>query len=147
MAYDLKFVASQFRWLHSQQLQHNFRLGFWTMNLLLKPRNMLNIVTGYFRGLWRTWAACFIKAARRRHCQRKLDRSLREAEDRLQDVLVNESGSTPSLGATIYASRFAANALKGLRQSDVCSSRPTQRLMPLLPHHKPAEPDFTAKHR
>ncbi|XP_062091417.1 cyclic nucleotide-gated ion channel 1-like [Humulus lupulus] len=125
MANDLKFVASQFRRLHSKQLQHIFR--FYSLQ-------------------WRTWAACFVQAAWRRHCKRKLDKSLREAEDMLQDVLVNESGSTPSLGATIYASRFAANALRGLRQSGVRSSRPTQRLMPLLPQ-KPAEPDFTAEHR
>ncbi|XP_062088934.1 cyclic nucleotide-gated ion channel 1-like [Humulus lupulus] len=125
MADDLKFVASQFRRLHSKQLQYTFRS---------------------YSLQWKTWAACFIQVAWRRHCKRKLDKSLREAEYRLQDVLVNESGSTPSLGATIYASRFAANALRGLRQSSVRSFRPTQRLMPLLPQ-KPAEPDFTAEHR
>lgn len=33
MADDLKFVASQFRRLHSKQLQHSFRQGFKTMSL------------------------------------------------------------------------------------------------------------------
>ncbi|KAM6583889.1 hypothetical protein CsatB_010891 [Cannabis sativa] len=124
MADDLKFVASQFRRLHSKQLQHTFR---------------------YHSLQWKTWGACFIQAAWRRHCKRKLEKSLREAEDRLQDALVNEIGSTPSLGATIYASRFAANLIRGLRRSRVRNSRPTQRLLPLLPQ-KPAEPDFTSEH-
>nr|POF23683.1 cyclic nucleotide-gated ion channel 1 [Quercus suber] len=83
-ATDLKFVASQFRRLHSKQLRHAFR--FYSLQ-------------------WRTWAACFIQVAWRRHYKRKLDKSLREAEDRLQDALANEPGMSPSLGATIYASR------------------------------------------
>ena len=95
---------------------------------------------------WRTWAACFIQAAWRRHCKRKHENSLREAEDRLQDALANKAGTTPSLGATIYASRFAANALRALRQSGARSSRPPHRLLPLLPQ-KPAEPDFTTEGR
>lgn len=82
----------------------------------------------------------------RRHCKRKLDKSLREAEDRLQNALANEVGSTPSLGATIYASRFAANALRTMRKNGAVSARPPQRLLPLLPQ-KPAEPDFTAEGR
>ncbi|PON51343.1 Voltage dependent potassium channel [Parasponia andersonii] len=130
---DLKFVASQFRRLHSKQLQHRFRQGF---------------QTAFYSLQWRTWGACFIQAAWRRHCKRKLDKSLREAEDRLQDALASEAGSgtTPSLGATIYASRFASNALRALRQSGMRSARPQQRLLPLLPQ-KPAEPDFTAESR
>ncbi|KAL3737552.1 hypothetical protein ACJRO7_019141 [Eucalyptus globulus] len=48
--YDLKFVASQFRCLHSKQLQHTFR---------------------FYSQQWRTWAACFIQATWRRHCRRK----------------------------------------------------------------------------
>nr|XP_048334488.1 cyclic nucleotide-gated ion channel 1-like [Ziziphus jujuba var. spinosa] len=125
MADDLKFVASQFRRLHSKQLRHDFR--FYSLQ-------------------WRTWAACFIQVAWRRHCKRKLDKSLREAEDRLQNALANEVGSTPSLGATIYASRFAANALRTMRKNGAVSARPPQRLLPLLPQ-KPAEPDFTAEGR
>ena len=90
---------------------------------------------------WRTWAACFIQVAWRRHYKRKLDKSLREAEDRLQDALANEPGMSPSLGATIYASRFASNALRSLRQNRASNPRVAQRLLPLLPQ-KPAEPNF-----
>ncbi|GMY15255.1 cyclic nucleotide-gated ion channel 1-like [Fagus crenata] len=120
MADDLKFVASQFRRLHSKQLQHTFRQG--------------------------TWGACFLQVAWRRYCKRKHDKSLREAEDRLQDALANEANSSPSLGATIYASRFAANALRALRQNSAHKTRVSQRLLPLLPQ-KPAEPNFAAENR
>ncbi|XP_062154991.1 cyclic nucleotide-gated ion channel 1-like [Alnus glutinosa] len=126
MAEDLKFVASQFRRLHSKQLQHAFR---------------------FYSQQWKTWAACFIQAAWHRYCRRKLDKSLREAEERLQDALANEGGTlqtAPSLGATIYASRFAANALQALRRKGAPSPRVPQRLLPLLPQ-KPAEPNFAAE--
>ncbi|XP_021279648.1 probable cyclic nucleotide-gated ion channel 10 isoform X2 [Herrania umbratica] len=125
MADDLKFVASQFRRLHSKQFQHTFK---------------------FYSVQWQTWAASFIQAAWRRHCKRKLVKSLREAEDQLQNALAKESGTSPSLGATLYASKFAANALRILRHSSSQTTRLPQRLPPLLPQ-KPAEPDFTAEYR
>ncbi|XVF33181.1 hypothetical protein REPUB_Repub17cG0146500 [Reevesia pubescens] len=123
MADDLKFVACQFRRLHSKQFQHTFKL---------------------YSVQWQTWAASFIQAAWHRHCKRKLVKSLREAEDKLQDALLKESGTSPSLGATLYASKFAANALRTLRNNGSQSPRLPQRLPPLLPQ-KPAEPHFTAE--
>ncbi|KAF9600996.1 hypothetical protein IFM89_014981 [Coptis chinensis] len=66
---------------------------------------------------WRTWAACFIQAAWRRYCRKKLEESLSEEENRLKDALAQTGGSPPSLGATIYASRFAANILRTIRPS------------------------------
>ncbi|KAG4914110.1 hypothetical protein JHK86_054543 [Glycine max] len=84
MADDLKFVVSQFRHLHSKQLQQVFR---------------------FYSSQWRRWAATFIQAAWRRYWKKKIERSLREAEDELQDAFANEEGSSLSLGATIYASR------------------------------------------
>ncbi|KAI5423819.1 cyclic nucleotide-gated ion channel 1 isoform X1 [Lathyrus oleraceus] len=123
MADDLKFVASQFRRLiNSKQLQHTFRS---------------------YSPQWKTWGACFIQAAWRRYSKKKIERTLREAEDKLHDALANEEGSTISLGATIYASRFAANALRNLRRNNT-HKRMQPRLMPLLPP-KPAEPDFTTQ--
>ncbi|KHN21507.1 Putative cyclic nucleotide-gated ion channel 15, partial [Glycine soja] len=56
IAEDLKFVASQFRRLHSKQLRHKFR---------------------FYSHHWRTWAACFIQAAWRRHKKRKQVAELR----------------------------------------------------------------------
>ncbi|WVY90127.1 hypothetical protein V8G54_035641, partial [Vigna mungo] len=120
---DLKFVASQFRRLHSKQLRHTFR---------------------FYSQQWRTWAACFIQAAWRRYSKRKLEESLvEEEENRLQNVLAKSGGSSPSLGATIYASRFAANALTLLRRNGAKKGRVPERLPPML-LQKPAEPDFTA---
>ncbi|KAK6158733.1 hypothetical protein DH2020_006047 [Rehmannia glutinosa] len=54
-AEDLKFVANQFRRLHSKKLQHTFR---------------------YYSHHWRTWAACFIQAAWHRHKRRMMAKSL-----------------------------------------------------------------------
>ncbi|CAA2955865.1 cyclic nucleotide-gated ion channel 1-like [Olea europaea subsp. europaea] len=125
MADDLKFVASQFRRLHSKQLRHTFR---------------------FYSQQWRTWAACFIQAAWRRYYRKKLEESLREEENRLQDALVKGGGSSPSLGATIYASRFAANALRLLRRNGTKKARIPDRISPIL-LQKPAEPDFTAEER
>lgn len=121
---DLKFVASQFRRLHSKQLRHTFR---------------------FYSQQWRTWAACFIQAAWRRHCRRKLEKSLQEAEDRLKNALANEGGSSLSFGAAIYASRFAANALRNLRRGTAQHAKIKERLPPLLNLQKPTEPDFTSE--
>ncbi|KAM7268631.1 hypothetical protein ACFE04_010797 [Oxalis oulophora] len=123
MADDLKFVASQFRRLHSKQLRHTFRS---------------------YSQQWRTWAACFIQAAWRRYARKKHEESLREEEDRLQDALVNAGGHSPSLGATIYASRFAANILRTIRRSGTRKARVPDRVPPIL-LQKPAEPDFTSE--
>ncbi|CAN1158393.1 Cyclic nucleotide-gated ion channel 1 [Linum perenne] len=121
-AEDLKFVASQFRRLHSKQIRHTFR---------------------FYSQQWRTWAACFIQAAWRRYSKKKLEEALRQEEDRLQDALAKASGNSPSLGATIYASRFAANALRLLRRNSTRKTRVPERVPPML-LQKPAEPDFTA---
>ncbi|XP_039155284.1 cyclic nucleotide-gated ion channel 1-like [Eucalyptus grandis] len=117
--YDLKFVASQVRRLHGRHHQHIFR---------------------FYSRQWRTWAACFIQAAWHRHCKRKRDKALRDAEDRSHNALAKDGGASPSLAATICASRFAAKALRNLRKSG--SIKMPRRLPPLMPQ-KPAEPDFT----
>ncbi|KAH0658461.1 hypothetical protein KY289_027209 [Solanum tuberosum] len=123
VADDLKFVASQFRRLHSKQLRHTFR---------------------FYSGHWRTWAACFLQAAWRNYCRKKVEESLRVEESRLQDALAKEGSSSPSFGATIYASRFAANALRALRRNKANKARVPDRITPLL-LQKPTEPDFTAE--
>ncbi|KAL0886596.1 hypothetical protein Bca101_010579 [Brassica carinata] len=121
---NLKFVASQFRRLHSKQLRHTFR---------------------FYSQQWRTWAACFIQAFWRRCVKKRLEESLREEENRLQDALAKEAcGSSPSFGATMYASRFAANILRTIRKSgSVHKPRMLERMPPML-LQKPAEPDFNS---
>lgn len=121
---DFKFVASQFRRrLHSKQLRHAFR---------------------FYSQQWRTWAACFIQAGWRQYWRRKQENVLRETENsKLQDALAKEGGSSLSLGATIYASRFAINALRSVCRSVERQPRRVQRLPSLLNLPKPAEPDFS----
>lgn len=102
-AEDLKFVANQFRRLHSRKLQHTFR---------------------YYSHHWRTWAACFIQAAWQRYKRRKMANELmtresfsimgeqEEEDDGMQnsyDKAPVSSNSKQNLSVTILASRFAAN--------------------------------------
>ncbi|KAH9806104.1 cyclic nucleotide-gated ion channel 17 [Citrus sinensis] len=129
-AEDLKFVANQFRRLHSKKLQHTFR---------------------FYSHHWRTWAACFIQAAWRRYKKKKRGNAYtraesfasdeRETDETMQEEVERFSASSnPSqaklnLGVTILASRFAANTRRGAQKlKDVD--------MPKL--RKPEEPDFSA---
>ncbi|KAL7604814.1 hypothetical protein Lser_V15G15724 [Lactuca serriola] len=113
---DLMFVASQFRRLHSRRLQHTFR---------------------FYSQQWRTWAACYIQTAWRRHRKR-----MQELEDTLQDALatVRETSSL-SFGALIYVARFSSNALRMLRQINAQAQLSTPNLHLMLPL-KPAHPNF-----
>lgn len=113
---ELKFVASQFRRLHSRQVRHTFR---------------------FYSQHWRTWAACFIQAAWRRHTKRKIT-ELRRKEEEL-GLRNNLVGGTSSFGAAIYASRFAVNALRSVHRLRNRNSIGMMRLP------KPPEPDFTAE--
>ncbi|KAG6382756.1 hypothetical protein SASPL_157534 [Salvia splendens] len=131
-AEDLKFVANQFRRLHSKKLQHTFR---------------------YYSHHWRTWAACFIQVAWRRHKKRTTAKSLSMKEsfcvsdeghyshdenDKEEDesaACILSQPAMQSLGVTILASRFAANTRRGaLKAKNV--------QLPKL--QKPEEPDFSA---
>ena len=56
---DLKYVANQFKRLHSKRLQHAFR---------------------YYSHQWRSWGACFVQGAWRRYKKRKLARELMKQE-------------------------------------------------------------------
>uniref|UniRef100_A0A1J3IQ28 Putative cyclic nucleotide-gated ion channel 14 n=2 Tax=Noccaea caerulescens TaxID=107243 RepID=A0A1J3IQ28_NOCCA len=136
---DLRFVANQFRRLHSKKLQHTFR---------------------YYSHQWRTWAACFVQAGWRRYKRRKLAKSLslaesfssyeeeeeamaaaaateemsQEGEAQSSKARPHTSDVKPHFAATIFASRFAKN-----------TRRTAQKLkdveLPMLP--KPHEPDFS----
>ncbi|KAH0865751.1 hypothetical protein HID58_082962, partial [Brassica napus] len=128
IADELKFVASQFRRLHSRQVQHTFR---------------------FYSQQWRTWAACFIQAAWRRYTKRKKLEELRkdeEMEEESSAARLIAGGSGPySIRATFLASRFAANALRGVRKNRTAKllalSQPTKELLKV---QKPPEPDFSA---
>ena len=121
IAEELKFVASQFRRLHSRQVQHTFR---------------------FYSQQWRTWAACFIQAAWRRYHKRK-NAELRRKEEEEAEASEGSRGSVGggsfSIGATFLATRFAANALRGVHRNR--NARTARELVKL---QKPSEPDFTA---
>ncbi|GFP99715.1 putative cyclic nucleotide-gated ion channel 18 [Phtheirospermum japonicum] len=113
-AEDLKFVALQFKRLHSKRLQHAFR---------------------YYSHQWRTWAASYIEAAWRRYKRKKMARELAE-----QESLYNSSAQ--NLKATILASRFAANTKRGVaKKAQVVDASSSSLKMPKF--FKPEEPDFS----
>jgi len=139
-AEDLKFVANQFRRLHSRKLQHTFR---------------------FYSHHWRTWGACYVQAAWRRYKRRKLTQSLtlRESlsgsslgsffvagdekmnEETTEDQETsaqksNSSQAMQNLGVTILAKRFVINTRKGARKS-----KSVELPLPILA--KPEEPDFS----
>ncbi|XP_042486751.1 cyclic nucleotide-gated ion channel 17-like isoform X2 [Macadamia integrifolia] len=128
-AEDLKFVANQFRRLHSKKLQHTFR---------------------FYSHHWRTWAACFIQAAWRQYKRRKLAKDLCMQESLSFSYPLGEqanvereqegeetAASSPSrakqnLEVTILASRFAANTRRGAQKIKGVE----------ISLQKPEEPDF-----
>ncbi|KAL6510927.1 Protein CNGC15c [Orobanche gracilis] len=123
-AEDLKFVATQFRRLHSKQLRHRFR---------------------FYSQQWRGWAACFVQAAWRRYKKRKGSAELRALESL---VLESESESRGEVdrdvggsGVGVYArARLTASRRDGggvRKNADLGSS-----MMRSL--RKPAEPDFSS---
>ncbi|KAE8009601.1 hypothetical protein FH972_006029 [Carpinus fangiana] len=123
-AEDLKFIGTEFRRLHSKQVRHTFR---------------------FYSPQWRTWAACFIQAAWYRYCKKKLEETLQADENMLQHAIAKAGeSSTPSLGATIYATRFAVNALRTLRSNSTRKLAWVQERIPLKLPQKPAEPNFTS---
>lgn len=131
---ELKFITSQFRRLHSRQVQQTFR---------------------YYSQQWRTWAATFIQAAWRRHARRKLaelnqsdygesgsdySSSDDDYDDEQARLLTSSSSSRTDTGsssrfkATMFASRFASNAIRGV-------NRFRGKKIKLA---KPPEPDFSS---
>ncbi|KAJ4822282.1 Protein CNGC15c [Turnera subulata] len=114
---DLKFVASQFRRLHSKQLRHKFR---------------------FYSHQWRLWAACFIQAAWRRHKKRKEAAELRAREyPTSPPPRPNSQPHSPVSGFAMYASRLAATSRRGAIKHSTSDSSVVSSLQ------KPDEPDFS----
>lgn len=147
-AEDLKFVANQFKRLHSKKIQHAFR---------------------YHSHQWRSWGAGFIQTAWRRYIKRKLARELAKQESlyyspetvgvisfndsapllaEYADVgsssLGDASDGARLLGTTILASKFAKNTKRGANQKpkrDDPASLISMNVPMLM--MKPDEPDFS----
>ncbi|KAK8491731.1 hypothetical protein V6N13_138524 [Hibiscus sabdariffa] len=114
-AEDLKFVASQFRRLHSKQLRHKFR---------------------FYSHQWRTWAACFIQAAWRRFKKRKEAAELRAKENQM--MAAEAEAPAPGSGLAMCAARLAASTRRGVGNMHSGSDSGVVSSLP-----KPAEPDFS----
>ncbi|KAF3322261.1 putative cyclic nucleotide-gated ion channel 15 [Carex littledalei] len=110
---DLKFVASQFRRLHSKQLRHKFR---------------------YYSNQWRTWAACFIHATWRQLKRRRASIELRYLEG---GSVNRQKPYNPDTKGKTVTDVFSGKLMTNRRNS----SRPTAHLAKSL--KKPTEPDFT----
>ncbi|XP_052184305.1 protein CNGC15b-like [Diospyros lotus] len=113
-AEDLKFVASQFRRLHSKQLRHKFR---------------------FYSHQWRTWAVCFIQAAWRRYKKRKA-----AAELKAKEYPMDAESESPLSGSGFAVS--ARRGLNGSTRggvNELCGSD-SGRVSSL---QKPTEPDFS----
>ncbi|CAI0397898.1 unnamed protein product [Linum tenue] len=99
-AEDLKFVASQFRRLHSKQLRHKFR---------------------FYSHQWRSWAACFVQAAWRRYRKRKELAELRAREEGEDDDRRRDEAAAVKRGgfAAVYSSRVVnVNSLQKPSEPD-----------------------------
>ncbi|XP_015874444.3 protein CNGC15b [Ziziphus jujuba] len=114
VAEDLKFVASQFRRLHSKQLRHKFR---------------------FYSHQWRLWAACFIQAAWRRYKKRKEVAELRAKES---PTAAEPEQPKQESGLAIYAARLAASTRRGVNNKNHSGSDSG-----VVSLQKPTEPDFS----
>ncbi|XAR50159.1 hypothetical protein NMG60_11004413 [Bertholletia excelsa] len=147
-AEDLKFVASQFKRLHSKKLQHAFR---------------------YYSHQWRTWGACLIQTAWRRYKRKKMaeelwmrenlyyvqlidqgDSDYEEADSRSSIARSPDMGSgMQQLGTTLLASKFAANTRRGAGASSQAKKllidKPGTSSLEMPKLFKPDEPDFSGE--
>ncbi|KAK8489489.1 hypothetical protein V6N13_103672 [Hibiscus sabdariffa] len=119
---DLKFVASQFRRLHSKKLKHTFR---------------------FHSHQWRTWAACFIQAAWFRYKRRKGADELKKWES----MVVGLPEQVAAAPVTAVVADFASYAAKlaASTRSRRGSRRSGSELDILSSLQKPNEPDFTVE--
>uniref|UniRef100_M8CQ55 Putative cyclic nucleotide-gated ion channel 5 n=1 Tax=Aegilops tauschii TaxID=37682 RepID=M8CQ55_AEGTA len=92
---ELKFVAGQFRRLHSKQLQQTFR---------------------FYSQQWRTWASCFIQAAWRRYEKRKAAEHRRREEEEMYAAEMVSASSSSQIKTAFLVSRFAKNAMRGVQR-------------------------------
>ncbi|KAL0464346.1 UNVERIFIED_CONTAM: putative cyclic nucleotide-gated ion channel 7 [Sesamum latifolium] len=132
IAEELKFITSQFRRIHSRQVQQTFR---------------------FYSQQWRTWAATFIQAAWRRYRRKRHELSLIEYGELSEDYSTEDdgddeddmhtgllTGTTTKFGATMLASKFAANAMRGVQK--IRKGLGSGRMLKLA---KPSEPKFDAE--
>ncbi|GMI80972.1 cyclic nucleotide-gated channel 15 [Hibiscus trionum] len=119
---DLKFVASQFRRLHSKQLKHTFR---------------------FHSHQWRTWAACFIQAAWFRYKRRKGADELKKWESMVVGS-PEQMTAAPFTAVVVDFASYAAKLAASTRSRG--GSRKCGNDFDILSSlQKPNEPDFTVE--
>ncbi|POO01679.1 Voltage dependent potassium channel [Trema orientale] len=132
IAEDLKFVAAQFRRLHSKQIRHTFR---------------------FHSHQWRTWAACFVQAAWFRYKRRKEASELKKMES-LNSPAPEEEEVEKRSGAQAESFPVPASSGLGLGFSYLGklsgsvrggSKRFGAEFEILGSLQKPVEPDFTVE--
>lgn len=120
VAEDIKFVASQFRRLHSKQIRHKFR---------------------FHSHQWQTWAACYIQAAWRRYKKRKelVELHLKEQKGLGPFMVlgVNEEEASGGSQSRSELALFVARLRMSTRSNGFGSDSGI-----MSPQPKPAEPDF-----
>jgi cyclic nucleotide gated channel, plant len=145
-AEDLKYVANQFKRLHSKRLQHAFR---------------------YYSHQWRSWGACFVQGAWRRYKKRRLARELMKHEGiscnddgddegpsggtesdgapllGKQSGAAEDGGGHAHLSATFLASKFAKNTKRGAAQHHQQRIDDDVSTIKFPKLAKPDEPDFS----
>lgn len=127
IAEDLKFVAAQFRRLHSKQLRQTFR---------------------FCSHQWRTWAACFIQAAWFRYKRMKESNEVKEMENLMMMENVQCYGNDDSqyFSAPLQApkgssySMYSGKLVGSLRKGRSMRYGSEDIIGSLL--RKPLEPDF-----
>ncbi|KAF5930985.1 hypothetical protein HYC85_031858 [Camellia sinensis] len=119
---DLKFVASQFRRLHSKKLRHKFR---------------------FYSHQWRLWAACFVQVVWRHYRRRKIAAE-RKAKEHLMPDESELLGGPLKLDVAlcgsslaVMAARLAATTRRGVKNLSGFDSSVVSSLK------KPEEPDFS----
>ncbi|CAI9094939.1 OLC1v1030776C1 [Oldenlandia corymbosa var. corymbosa] len=132
---DVKFVASQFRKLHSKKLRHTFR---------------------YHSHQWRTWAACFIQAAWYRYKRRKQAAELRLKENMDHDYDEESGGDdcdgyhdndlSPSETVAHRSRSYPPRASKFVRYSTTLTPRRNAMELDFVRAlQKPVDPDFSVE--
>lgn len=102
IADDLKFVASQFRRLHSKQLRRTLR---------------------FYSHQWRTWAACFIQAAWFRYKRRREASELKARESSAGGSELDWGIEQKGAGLAVYtAGKLATSSRRGGSDFDFLSS-------------------------
>ncbi|KAI7982630.1 Protein CNGC15c [Camellia lanceoleosa] len=121
-AEDLKFVALQFRRLHSKKLRHKFR---------------------FYSHQWRLWAACFVQVVWRHYRRRKIAAERKAKEYLMPDESELLGGPLEldvalcSSSLAVMAARLAANTRRGVKNLSGLDSSVVSSLK------KPEEPDFS----